>query len=191
MARDDPSRPRTPRERSGMVKCPRDARGRLQPLDALARFAEKCEFDPATGCVIWTGGRTRGRGNSTQYGSFWYDGRRWFAHRFAAVFIHGLDVGKDEVGHCCPGGPNSLCVQHVETTTKSANIAERNTRVAAAARAEQASTTRQYWLLVDRGYEQLPEAPAIDPGDIPFHDPPEWLRPYLAQPEAADDDCPF
>lgn len=181
---------RTPPERSGTALCPRDARGLLLPLDPLARFAEKCRFDPTTGCVIWTGARTRGRGNTTEYGSFWYDGRRWFAHRFAAVFIHGLDVGKDEVGHCCPGGPNSLCVQHVETTTKAANIAERNTRIASARRAEQANTTRQFWLLVDRGYETPPETRLAEPIDIPFYGPPEWLRPYLKVVEFGDD-CPF
>lgn len=46
---------------------------------ALQRFAEKCAFDPVTGCVMWIGGTTHGHGNNAPYGSFW-DGKRWFAH---------------------------------------------------------------------------------------------------------------
>lgn len=88
---------RTPRERTGMVLCPRDPAGRLLPIDALQRFASKCEFDPVTGCVIWRGGTTQGRGNTATYGSFWYEGRRWFAHRWAGVHIHGLLVNDLEV----------------------------------------------------------------------------------------------
>lgn len=174
---------RTPRDRCGLVFLPRDARGRTLSVNPLPRFAEKCRFDAATGCVVWTGGTTAGRGNTTRYGSFWYAGRRWYAHRWAAVYIHGLNVGTDEVGHVCPHGPNSLCVQHLSPTTKAANIAERNTRVAAAARGVQASINRQFWLLVDRGYEQAPEPPAIDRDDLPWFDAPDWLRPFMPDEE--------
>lgn len=174
---------RTPRERCGFAWLPRDAAGRALPVDALQRFAAKCEFDAATGCVMWTGGTTRGRGNSATYGSFWADGRRWFAHRWAAVHIHGFDLGHDTVGHKCN---RTLCVQHLEPQTLSANIAERNTRVAATAR--QTSEQRQFWLLVERGYEQAPEQ-AEAPDAIPFHEPPEWLRPFISQP--APDEAPF
>lgn len=185
MARDD--RRRAYRTAEGRITWDASKAG-AKP--ALQRFAEKCEFDPVTGCVVWTGGTTSGKGNSARYGSFWYEGRRWFAHRWAAVHIHGLDPGRDEVGHCCPAGPNSLCVEHLETTTKADNIAERNTRVAAAARAEQAAETRQYWLLVDRGYEPPPEPDKPDEAfDVPWYDPPEWLRPYL--PVNDPGDCPF
>jgi hypothetical protein len=95
---------------------------------ALQRFAEKCRFDYATGCVLWTGATTAGQGNTTRYGAFWDEGRRVPAHRWAAVHIHGIDLGTDEAGHCCPNGPNSLCVQHLEGQTKAVNVAERNTR---------------------------------------------------------------
>lgn len=179
---------RTPRERSGMVLCPRDARGRMQPLDPLARFAEKCRFDPFTGCVVWTGGRTRGRGNTAQYGSFWYEGRRWFAHRWAAVHVHRLDVGALQVAHVCPHGSFSLCVEHVAAQTIADNVAEGNKRRSPAARAEQDAATRQRWLLVERGYEELPLPVAIERPDIPFFTPPEWLRPFTQQEPAL---CPF
>lgn len=186
MARDDPKRrPRTPRERSGMVVCPRDDRGRLLPLDALQRFASKCQFDAATGCVLWAGGKTRGRGNTATYGAFWYEGRRWFAHRWAGVHIHGLALDGVQAGHCCPAGPNTLCVEHVTGQSQAENLAEMHHR----RKVEQSNAERQFWLLVERGYEQLP-ADAPPPADeIPFHTPPEWLRPFLAQPE--NDECPF
>lgn len=185
MARDDPKKHRTPRERSGMVLCPRDERGRLLPLDALARFASKCEFDATTGCVIWVGGKTRGRGNTATYGSFWYEGARWFAHRWAGVHIHGLALDGVQAGHCCPAGPNTLCVEHVTGQSQAENLAEMHHR----RKVEQSNAERQYWLLVERGYEQLPDAPAIDPDRIPFFTPPEWLRPFMAKPDPGD--CPF
>lgn len=156
---------------------------------ALQRFAEKCEFDAVTGCVVWTGGTTSGQGNSARYGAFWDDGRRVPAHRWAAVHIHGIDLGSDEAGHCCPHGPNSLCVQHLEGQTKAANIAERNTRVA---KANQSNATRQFYLFKQLGIgEAEPEtaAPAGVP-DVPFYEPPEWFRPYI-KPKEANDDCPF
>jgi hypothetical protein len=161
---------------------------------ALQRFAEKCVFDFSTGCVLWTGATTAGQGNTTRYGSFWAEGRRVFAHRWAAVHIHGIELGSDEAGHCCPNGPNSLCVQHLEGQTKADNIAERNRRVA---KASQPSLTRQAWLFVQLGINGEPEpesAPEKLENDIPFHQPPDWLRPYMRPPEANDDDdddCPF
>jgi len=184
-------RPRTPRERSGMVVCPRDDRGRLLPLDALQRFASKCRFDATTGCVVWGGGKTRGRGNTAEYGSFWYEGRRWFAHRWAGVLIHGLRLDGVQAGHTCA---NSLCVEHVIGQTLAENMAEQIERLGPpgtrrARAVEQTNEQRQFWLLVERGYEQLPPPPAPEPDEIPFHTPPEWLRPFLAQPE--NDECPF
>lgn len=157
---------------------------------ALQRFAEKCVFDYATGCVLWTGATTAGRGNSTRYGSFWDDGRRHFAHRWAAVHIHGIDLGTNEAGHCCPVRPNSLCVQHLEGQTKTENIIERNVRVA---KANQAAETRQFYLFKQLGiYAPEPEEPVLIPAlEIPFYDPPAWFRPYILTVERDDDDCPF
>jgi hypothetical protein len=159
---------------------------------ALERFAEKCRFDPATGCVLWTGATTAGRGNSTVYGAFW-DGGKVYAHRWAAVHIHGIDLGSDEAGHCCKPTPNSLCVQHVESTTKAANIGERNTRVA---KANQTAATRQFFLFQQLGIlepEPDPEVSRLTAtlDDIPFYEPPDWLRPFLNKSENDNDDCPF
>lgn len=156
----------------------------------MQRFAEKCEFDAATGCVVWVGGTTAGRGNSARYGAFWDDGRRIFAHRWAAVHIHGIELGSDDAGHCCPHGPNSLCVQHLEGQTKADNIAERNTRVA---KANQSASTRQFYLFKQLGILE-PEPETAAPADvpiIPFYEPPEWFQPYMQPRKANDDDCPF
>lgn len=157
---------------------------------ALQRFAEKCEFDPITGCVLWRGGTSAGRGNTTRYGVFWDGERRVFVHRWAAVNIHGIELGSDEAGHCCPHGPNSLCVQHLEGQTKAENVAERNTRVA---KANQTAATRQFYLFQQLGILEPEPAAAVpaDTPEIPFYEPPEWLRPYIRPRKANDDDCPF
>lgn len=176
---------RTPRERTGMVLCPRSPDGRLLPIDALQRFASKCRFDAVTGCVVWAGGKTRGRGNTAQYGSFWYDGRRWFAHRWAGAHIHGLRLDGVQAGHTCA---NTLCVQHVVAQSQAENLAEMHGR--RARKVEQSNDERRYWLLVELGYEQVPDEPEAPVDDIPFHTPPEWLRPFLAQTEETDE-CPF
>jgi hypothetical protein len=174
-----------------MTAQPGNQAWRQRGKTALQRFAEKCVFDYSTGCVLWTGATTAGRGNSTRYGSFWDDGRRVFAHRWAAVHIHGIELGTNEAGHCCPGAPNSLCVQHLEGQTKADNIAERNTRVA---KANQPAMTRQFYLFKQLGIgEPEPDEPVllIPTLEIPFHEPPLWLRPYIVSVESDNDDCPF
>lgn len=153
---------------------------------ALQRFAEKCKFDPYTGCVLWTGATQTGKGNTTRYGSFWDEGRSIRAHRWAAVHIHGIELGSGEAGHCCPHGHNSLCVQHLEGQTKAENVAERNRRVA---KANQVATTRQFYLFVQLGIHEPENTETADVSEIPFYQPPEWLRPFITK--EADDDCPF
>lgn len=160
---------------------------------ALQRFAEKCEFDPVTGCVLWTGATQAGKGNTTRYGSFWDEGQSIRAHRWAAVNIHGIELGTDDAGHCCPHGPNSLCVQHLEGQTKAVNVAERNTRVA---KANQSAATRQFYLFQQLGIHEPEPDPEIERlsvelNDIPFYEPPEWFRPYINPRKENDDDCPF
>lgn len=158
---------------------------------ALQRFAEKCEFDPTTGCVLWIGATHAGQGNSARYGSFWDEGRSIRAHRWAAVHIHGIELGTDEAGHCCPAGPNSLCMQHLEGQTKADNVAERNTRVA---KATQSAATRQFYLFKQLGiHEPEPEIEKLVDSllDIPFYEPPAWFRPYMKTEATNDDDCPF
>lgn len=180
---------RTPPDRSGTALCPRDDKGRLLPIDALERFAAKCRFDPTTGCVLWTGGTTQGRGNTAVYGSFWYEGRRWFAHRWSGVHIHKLDLDGVQAGHTCPHGPDTLCVEHVAAQTQLENLAELHDR----RRVEQSATERQYWLFVQLGIERQPDAdqaPRDEADEIPFYSPPEWFA-RLQPATVGDDDCPF
>lgn len=189
------SSPRTPRERCGLAFLPRDAKGRVLPIDALQRFAAKCDFDPVTGCVIWRGGTTQGRGNTAVYGSFWFEGRRWFAHRWSGVHIHGLNLDGVQAGHCCPhtgGKPNTLCVEHVSAQTQAENLAELHERNAETRRVEQSSTERQYWLFVQLGIEQEPPVYEPPADGVPFYSPPQWFldaRPDYVVPELSD--CPF
>lgn len=156
---------------------------------ALERFREKCRFDPTTGCVLWIGGTTAGRGNTAVYGSFWFEGRRWFAHRWAAAYIHNLAIGGVTVGHCCPhtgGKPNTLCVEHLKPESLADNVAERNTRVA------QSNAERQYWLFVRLGMEEAPPIYEDDGQGVPFYAPPAWLGFSAADVAALNlSDCPF
>ncbi len=87
---------------------------------AIERFIAKCVFDPTTGCVNWTGGKSRGRGHSVWYGVFWFEGKRWFAHRWAAKYIFGLDIDELQVDHECT---NALCQHHLQAITPVANRA--------------------------------------------------------------------
>lgn len=121
----------------------------------LARFVSKCEFDPTTGCVVWTGGRTQGQGHSVPYGSFWFEGRRWFAHRWAAKHIHGLDIDQlgTQVDHNCR---NTLCVQHLQVVSATVN-------------------RELQWIRVQVGCDPYtPDAPLE--GDVPFFIEPDWLK---------------
>lgn len=172
--------------KSGAIVCPRDANGRLLPMDPLTRFASKCAFDPTTGCVMWIGTTTHGHGRNEPYGYFWFEGKMWLAHRWAAHHIHGFNIHEMEVDHCCPAGPSTLCVQHVKPETGDVNRALRHERTP---RAAQTGLKKQYWLLVSMGYEEFKPAERI-PGDVPFFDPPEWIAPFLPKLEVSDD-CPF
>lgn len=152
---------------------------------ALVRFAEKCRFDPTTGCVLWTGGTTAGHGNSTRYGAFWFEGERWAAHRWSAIHIKGINLGENQAGHYCPHGPNTLCVEHVTGQTQLENLAELNDR--RKAKVLQSSETRQHWLFVSMGLEPAPAALEVDLHAVPFYQPPEWFLPFLPKPEKKDD----
>lgn len=140
-------------------------------VKALARFAAKVRFKPSTGCVIWIGGTASARNGEARIGRFHYEGRTWTARRWAAKFIHGLDIqgGKvAEPGEC----GDERCVQHVKMG------------------GEPQGHLRMHWLLVRLGYDDTPEeqkeewarqqrereAGDNDPGD---HQPPDWLRPFV------------
>lgn len=154
--------------------------------DPLQRFAEKCAFDPFTGCVMWVGGTTSGHGHHQPYGSFWFEGARWFSHRWSAVNIHGFDLTGLQAGHCCPCGPSTLCVEHVQPETAEVN---RMLQDIQKHRAFQNLDTRQHWLFVSKGVVPYQE-PVREIPEIPYFEPPEWLRPFLPVLENADD-CPF
>lgn len=144
-------------------------------MDALLRFAAKCEFDPMTGCVLWTGSKSWGRGKSIRYGSFKYEGKTWLAHRWSAKFIHGLDIDGFQVDHYCPldrAGiepllPNHLCVEHVQPLSDEKN------------RHLQTERRRHYVevLVGLRAYDEIYGPEPENPLDaLPFYIEPDWLR---------------
>ncbi len=165
-----------------MVEQPRDTRGRMLPVDAMQRFLAKCRFDAATGCVVWTGGTTKGRGHHVPYPAFWFEGKRWFGHRWAAKFIHGLDIEHLHVDHCCPAlpRPNTLCVEHLQAITAREN--------------RQLQETRKLFIHMQVGLVQYEDiyghspTPAQPDSDIPFFTPPRWLP---AERGPTNDACPF
>lgn len=138
---------------------------------ALRRFLAKCEFDPFTGCVNWIGGKTKGRGKTRDYGTFWFAGKRWSAHRWAAKYIHGFNIDDLDVDHeCC----NTLCQRHLQPLPGDVNSA-------------------YYWIRLEKGVFGDPEqaneresAQRASDDAIPFHEPPDWL-PKPSQ----DASCPF
>lgn len=153
-------------------------------LSPLERFLSYCRFEPETGCVLWTGGTTCGRGNHIPYGSFWFEGRRWFAHRWAAKHIHGLDIDNFHVDHCCPNIPipNTLCVAHLQCRTARDNSVLMHER-------------RKTFIHLQVGLVQYSELYGHDPGvdplreAIPFYEPPTWLGTTKGLTDAAS--CPF
>lgn len=132
---------------------------------ARARFLAFCRFNPSNGCVYWTGAKTSGRGHSVKYGSFWYNKRRWFAHRWSARFILGLDIEHQQVDHLCQ---NALCVLHLQAISPSLN-------------------RELQWLRVQRGWEQYEPPIVDDENGVPFYVEPSWLR----QPNDPGQLCPF
>lgn len=135
----------------------RDELGRLRPTStAWSRFVEKCRFDPTSGCVLWDGGQTSGRGHHAPYGSFWFEGRRWFAHRWAAKYLHGQDIDNMQVDHCCPDGPDTLCVHHLQSITPTLN-------------------RELQWIRTQVGLLPPPVTIERNPDEIPFFNPPIWL----------------
>lgn len=167
-----------------MAHCPvkRDVRGRISHGwngEAFERFLRYCKFDPGTGCVVWTGGTTAGRGHSARYGAFWFEGRRWFVHRWAAKYIHGLDIDGVQVGHCCHDyvpsltAPNSLCIEHLEAQTPEINRAAQTEHMRAV---RQTIEQRRFWVHAQVGILEPPPVSHPCFTQIPFYEEPEWLR---------------
>lgn len=148
--------------------------GSVLPIAALERFAAKCRFEPETGCVIWMGAKSWGRGKSIRYGGFKFEGKVWLAHRWAAKFIHGFEIDELQVDHCCPNIPipNTLCVQHVQPLS-----AERNRHLQ--------TERRRAFVFLEKGllpFEDIygPQPEPVNIEDmVPFHEPPEWLSRIL------------
>ena len=123
--------------------------------------------------MLWEGGKTQGRGHSVPYGAFWFEGRRWFAHRWAAKYIHGLDIDGLQVDHCCSDRvpflrqPNTLCVEHVAPLTLEEN------------RWLQTERRRQFVHLQVGliSYEDVYGPPDEGLDTIPYYIEPRWLRP--------------
>jgi len=94
----------------------------------IARFLQKVRYDPETGCWLWTGARSRGRGNTAWYGSFWAKGKTVRAHKFSTVALMGFRPrpGIDHLDHYCP---NSLCVSCLQVVPEWVNLALRWIRV--------------------------------------------------------------
>lgn len=170
-----------PRGNDGFV-----ASRRLTPLQ---RFLSYCRFEPETGCVIWTGARTAGRGHHVPYGSFWFEGRSWYAHRWSAKFIFDLGIEDHQVDHHCPNIPipNTLCVNHVQPLTPAEN---RELQTYRAHEVRKRNIHLQVGILqYEDIYGPLYEP---DPDLIPFHTPPAWLGAiHDHSHRAAAADCPF
>jgi hypothetical protein len=82
----------------------------------IERFWAKVDYDPATGCLEWVGGRC-----SSGYGSFYTDeqrtrnAHRWLWERFEGVVPEGL-----ELDHLCRNRA-SVSLLHLEPVTGSEN----------------------------------------------------------------------
>lgn len=156
-------------------------------MPALDRFKSFCRFEPETGCVVWTGGTTMGRGHHVPYGAFWFEGKSWYAHRWAAKFIKGLDIDGLQVDHCCPPivlpTPNTLCVEHVQCLTLGENRELQHVR---------AHEARKRAIHLEVGlirYEDIYPVFEMPDDLVPFFSPPAWLG---AQHEVhPSSTCPF
>lgn len=146
---------------------PRSAGGIFLPTDPVERFREKCRFEPETGCVIWTGSKSWGRGKHIRYGSF-RDGKKiWLAHRWAAKHIHGLDIEDRQVDHCCPNIPipNTLCVEHLQVLTAEHNRWLQTER-------------RRHFIHLEVGllpYDEIYGIADEESERVPFYTEPTWL----------------
>lgn len=100
------------------------------PAD-IARFMSYVEIQP-NGCWLWIGGRSRGRGNTKWYGSFWFQGMTIRAHRFSCEQIKGVPCLPGH--HRDHGCVESLCVSPdcLKVMTKERNQELKLTRKVAA-----------------------------------------------------------
>lgn len=133
-------------------------------LDGLRNFFVKLEVDPfhgfeGTACVLWTGGKSCGQGKTIKYGVLKYQGVRWYAHRWAAFYIHGLQIADYQVDHRCN---RALCMAHLQAIAPEWN-------------------RELQWIRVQIGIEDNPR-PRFDPdpNPVPFYVTPDWYRELAA-----------
>jgi hypothetical protein len=128
------------------------------PIPALKRFFDKLEVDPChgfagTACVLWTGGKSCGQGKTVKYGVLKYERQRWYAHRWAAKFIHGQEIDFKQVDHqCC----RPLCMSHLQSISPEWN-------------------RELQWIRVQVGIEDNPR-PSFEEDEfpVPFFPEPAW-----------------
>lgn len=86
------------------------------PTDPLPRFMEKIEKDAATKCWNW-----QACVSPQGYGTFWWDGKRSTAHRFAYEHFRGPIQAAQDIDHLCR---NRLCVNpaHLEAVSRQENV---------------------------------------------------------------------
>lgn len=108
---------------------PQEACGFRWTDEDILRFLTKVvaqphPTDPNRVCLIFTGAKSRGRGNTAWYGSFYVKGKVIRAHKFAAVAIMGQrpKKGVNHLDHTCG---NSRCVSCIETVTILVNLKRR------------------------------------------------------------------
>lgn len=166
-------------KRGTVIPVRHNGRHMVSTEKPLERFAKYLRFDATTGCVLWTGGTCSGRGHTSPYGAFWFEGKRWSAHRWAAKFIHGLEIDGLHVDHNCPhtgGLPNTLCVEHLQAITNAENVKLQHSR---------------YWVHVQVGLELEPPVYTPEEDAIPFYEPPAWLVELQPALKVVASDCPF
>ena len=83
---------------------------------ALSRFLARVERDESSGCLNW-----RGYVRSDGYGSFWADGRKHVAHRWAYRTLVGEVAAELTIDHLCR---NRRCVNtaHLEPVSRGENV---------------------------------------------------------------------
>lgn len=145
-------------------------------IETLRRFYAKLEVDPChgfegTACVLWTGGKSCGQGKTIKYGVLKHNGRRWYAHRWVAKYIHGQEIDFKQVDHQCN---RPLCVAHLLAMTPEWN-------------------RELQWIRVQVGIDDNPRPQfAPDEHAVPFYDPPEWYKVLtLMFGNSTTGECPF
>lgn len=100
---------------------PEDVRRFMSYVDVLPGRLTLPSGRESTACWLWTGARSRGKGNRKWYGSFRLGKTTVRAHRFASECLGGRECppGYHRDHECC----NSLCVNedHIAIVTHSEN----------------------------------------------------------------------